>query len=203
MTLSDPQTISALAVLVVLTSLGVILAVVGARRHSMMRMPRHYVREKDRTIASSGSRRAAQAQLSLREERRKRLRIKPLPGGLREGYVARWKAVQARFVDQPQKAIWEANELVQRVMEERGYPMRDLEGRADDLSVDYGPLVADYRQARAVASVSGDDGVSTEDLRSAFLLYRSMFDALLDSGEGEASSESRFERESPHSRQAS
>ncbi len=190
MTLSNPT--AAVVIVVLLIAIAVIVAVVGARRRSQ-RMQTQYGEEYERTLRSAGSRGAAEAELRSREKRRKGLDIRPLPGGVREGYAAQWRLIQARFVDEPRKALDDADKLLHQVMEARGYPMQDINSQAADLSVDYGPIVGDYRKASAIAAQSRDGAASTEDLRQAVVLYRSMFDALLDPGTGEATSASRFE----------
>ena len=73
----------------------------------------------------------------------------------------RWESVQASFVDEPRRAVEEADQLVQRVM--------------DRLSDGF------KNQREHVESEWGDrDEVSTEDLRVALRHYRSFFDRLLN-----------------------
>ena len=185
-------TVAAIVIVAIIVLIAIVVAIAGARRQRA-RMQEHYGEEYERTLRAAGSRSAAESELRSREKRRKRLDIRPLPGGLREGYAAQWKTIQARFVDEPRKALDDADRLLHQVMEARGYPMADLNSQANDLSVDYGPLVTDYRRASTIARTSREGGASTEDQRQAMVLFRSMFDALLDPGTGEASSASRFE----------
>ena len=192
MTNTDTGTIVAIVIVAILIVIAIAVAVAGARRRSA-RMQQQYGQEYERTLQSAGSRSAAESELRAREKRRRKLDIRPLPGGLREGYAAQWKSIQARFVDEPRKSLDDADRLLHQVMEARGYPVADMNSRAEDLSVDYGPIVSDYRKASKIAEASRNGGVSTEDQRQAIVLFRSMFDALLDPGTGEASSASRFE----------
>lgn len=185
MTLTDQQTTLAIVILVVLAVVAIVVAIAAGRRQTHQ-MRERYGSEYDRTVRSAGSRQAAEADLRARERRRKQYDIHPLPSGLRDSYVTQWKAIQASFVDEPRSALEDANALLNQVMEARGYPVRDLSGRAEDLSVDYGPIVSDYRKASAIIA-AGPDAVSTEDMRSAMLLYRSLFDALLETGRSDAS----------------
>jgi hypothetical protein len=55
--------------------------------------------------------------------------------------------------------------------------MADFEQRAADLSVEYGDLVHNYRTAQAISQRAST--ASTEDLRRAMLLYRTMLEKLL------------------------
>jgi hypothetical protein len=68
-------------------------------------------------------------------------------------------------------------------MRDRGYPVDDFDQRAADVSVDH-PLVAEnYRAAHAVSLANEQGLATTDDLRQAFVHYRSLFAELLDSGE--------------------
>jgi hypothetical protein len=49
-------------------------------------------------------------------------RLRPLPDGARERYAASWRAIEARFVDSPQDAVREADQLVASLARERGAP---------------------------------------------------------------------------------
>ncbi len=47
-------------------------------------------------------------------------RLRALPEGARERYAASWRAIEARFVDSPQEAVGEADQLVASLARERG-----------------------------------------------------------------------------------
>ena len=132
--------------------------------------------EYDRTVQASDDRRAAEAELSARRERREQLNIRDLDPASRERYQERWIDVQARFVDEPAIAVREADELLLAVMRERGYPMDDFDQRAADISVDHPQVVEHYRAGH---DISSRRDASTEDLRQAFVHYRALFDELL------------------------
>ena len=88
--------------------------------------------------------------LAEREARVHKFTIRELPATERAGYADEWAAVQRRFVDDPSMAVSEADRLVNRVMNARGYPMADFDQRADDLSVSYPGVVQNYRSAREI-----------------------------------------------------
>jgi hypothetical protein len=86
--------------------------------------------------------------------------------------------VQARFVDEPEGAVREADALVQRVMSDRGYPVADdFERRAADVSVDHPDVVENFREGHRLAGER-----DTESLRQAMVHFRSLFAQLLEGG---------------------
>ena len=139
----------------------------------------HYGDEYDRTVSESGKRRDAEKELQEREKRVERLKIKELSDDERQRYSDDWRGVQARFVDNPEGSIKDADDLVQKVMDARGYPITDFEQQAADVSVDHPQVVTNYREAHAIAVRHEEQGVSTEELRQAMIHYRALFSELL------------------------
>jgi hypothetical protein len=136
--------------------------------------------EYDRTVGTAESKREAEAELQAREERRRELEIRPLPRTARYRFLEAWQAVQAQFVDEPSAAVARADELIQSVMSERGYPVEDFEQRAADVSVDHPRVVENYREGHRLAQSSANGSGSTEDLRQAMRRYRALFDELVE-----------------------
>lgn len=136
--------------------------------------------EYDRTVGTSESKREAEAELEAREERRRELEIRPLPSAARYRYLEAWQGVQSQFVDDPSAAVARADELIQSVMSERGYPVEDFEQRAADVSVDHPQVVENYREGHQLAQSSANGSGSTEDLRQAMRRYRALFDELVE-----------------------
>ena len=136
--------------------------------------------EYERTVAEKGDTRKAEDELTDRQKRVSKLEIKPLAADERRRFNDEWRAVQARFVDEPSAAVRDADTLVGRVMEARGYPVGDFEQRAADVSVDHPTVLEHYRAAHAVALRHAQGQASTEDLRQAMVNYRALFDELLD-----------------------
>lgn len=123
--------------------------------------------EYDRTVGTADSKGEAEAELRAREDRREKLDIRPLAPEIRERYAERWRTPQARFVDEPRSAVAEADELIQTVMSERGYPVSNFDQRAADISVDHSQVVEHYREGHRLAEQSAGGSGSTEDLRVA------------------------------------
>lgn len=64
-------------------------------------------------------------------------------------------------------------------MRHRGYPVGDFDQNALDLSVDHPRVVENYRIAREIALREGQGTGNTEDLRTAMVSYRALFEDLL------------------------
>ena len=136
--------------------------------------------EYDRTVGTAESKREAEAELQAREERRRKLEIRPLPSAARYRYLEAWQGVQSQFVDDPSAAVARADELIRSVMSERGYPVEDFEQRAADVSVDHPQVVENYREGHRLVQSSANGSGSTEDLRQAMRRYRALFDELVE-----------------------
>ena len=166
-------------VIVIVVVLIVLAAAMAARRRRTMALRERFGPEYDRTVGAREGQRAAEADLRGRERERARLDIKPLSEAARVRYTEEWQVIQQSFVDQPEEATTAGYDLVNRVMEERGYPMRDFDARADLVSVDHPDVVENYRVAHWIHERARQHQASTEDLREALLRYRSLFEELL------------------------
>lgn len=153
-------------------------AVVSTVRHRRLRD--RFGPEYERVKERAGSRREAANELRERQDRRERFDIRPLDPDAAERYRNRWRDIQADFVDTPEAAIRDADDLIQQVMRERGYPVDDFDQRAADLSVDHPQVVQHYREGHGLVERHRDtDGLGTEDLRQAMLHLRRLFDELV------------------------
>jgi cytoskeletal protein RodZ len=141
--------------------------------------------EYERTVSSADSKRAAEAELAERKDRRSSFDIRPLTVDERARYSGEWREVQAQFVDDPTGAVVRADTLIQAVMVDRGYPMEDFDQRAADVSVDHPRVVENYREGqRLYRKTAAGDG-TTEDLRQAMRAYRRLFEELVEEGDAE------------------
>ena len=168
-----------LIVIIVVVVIIALLAVVIARRRRSEGLQTRFGPEYPRTVARAGDRRAAEAQLAEREQRHHQFEIVDLEPDARARYLEAWRAAQGRFVDDPATATREADTLVTEVLGDRGYPVEDFEQQADDISVDHPDVVENYRAAQVLALANDQGLASTEDLRQAFVHYRSLFAELL------------------------
>ncbi len=167
-------------IIVIVVAIVIVLAVawVFVRRRRTEALRRRFGPEYERTVREHGAGRA-ESVLVEREKRVEKFPIRELTAEERERFVTEWRLLQSKFVDDPKGAVTEADALVSRLMQERGYPMSDFAQRAADLSVDHPHVVDNYRAAHEIALRHRKGQASTEDLRNAIIYYRSLFDELL------------------------
>jgi hypothetical protein len=172
---------STLALVILIAAIVIAALLAGyALQQRSRRLRSRYGPEYDEAIREYGNRSKAEAALIARQERMKKLHVHSLSNAEREQFAERWQGVQSEFVDDPAKAIHDADALVCEAMQARGYPMTEFERRAEDLSVDHPLVVRNYRAAHEIALRLEEKRTSTEDLRQALVYYRELFDDLLE-----------------------
>ncbi len=176
--LMDPRLIALVAGVLVAVALAAWLYV-RKQRSTTAGLRQKFGPEYNRAVLAHGSERKAEAKLADREKRIEKLNIRDLDPAEHERYSKMWQAVQSRFVDSPKGAVAEADDLVSCVMKARGYPLTDFDQRAADISVDHPRVVENYRSAHEIALRVGKDAATTEDLRTAMIHYRSLFEELV------------------------
>ena len=138
------------------------------------RMRRQFGPEYDRLAKELGSKKAA-AELTARQRRVDALGIHPLTAEQQASYGGEWTAVQERFVDAPAAAVSAADTLIWDVMRDRGYPAGNRDASVEALSVYHARPLDGYRQAQGIRTESA----STEELRTAMIRYRTLFQDLV------------------------
>ena len=174
----DPKLIVLAAVIVLIIAVLAWLYV-RKRRSTTAGLRQKFGPEYERAVQKHGSERKAEAKLADRQERVEKLNIRDLDPMEYERFSKRWASVQSRFVDSPKGAVAEADDLVSSLMKTRGYPVSDFDQRAADISVDHPRVVENYRSAHEIALRVGKDAATTEDLRTAMIHYRSLFEELV------------------------
>jgi hypothetical protein len=150
------------------------------RKRQSERLEKRFGPEYNRAMDEMGSRSKAEAELRARQKRVEQLHIVPLSPADAGHFSQAWRSLQARFVDDPHRALGEADQLVRDLMEKRGYPMGDFERSAADVSVDHPRVVEHYRAGHAIALRDRDAQCDTESLRQALVHYRALFSELLE-----------------------
>jgi hypothetical protein len=167
---------------IILVAILVAVATSWSRRRRSEHLRDRFGPEYDRAVEAKGDRSKAEAELAQREKRVEKLDIRPLDAAERREFASRWNEVQARFVDDPPRAVAFADALLGDVMKARGYPVSDFDQRAGDISVDHPVVVEHYHKAHDIALREERGEASTEDLRQAMIHYRSLFDNLVGAG---------------------
>ena len=150
------------------------------RRKRTERLKKHFGPEYERAVGEAGDQGAAEKELVARERKRQKLDIVALSPESRAKYAEHWHTVQTAFVDDPSRAVGDADRLVTQVMRERGYPIDDFDQRAADISVDHPNVVEHYRAAHVIHLAQEQSDIGTEAQREAFVHYRALFEKLLE-----------------------
>lgn len=172
----DPKIIAIVVAAIIVVA---VIAWAIARNRRTAALKSRFGPEYDRTVHERGSATEAETALLERQKRVEKFKMRDLTAEERERFITEWRLVQARFVDDPKRAVTDADDLVMRLMQARGYPMSDFEQRAADISVDHPRVVDNYRAAHQIAVRQRQGAATTEDLRNAIIYYRSLFDELL------------------------
>jgi hypothetical protein len=149
------------------------------KKHKTERLRTRFGPEYARAVEESGGRRKAEAGLERREKRVEGFAIRPLAASDRERYIASRHKIQSEFVDSPENAVAQADQLLGEVMSTRGYSVSEFEQRSADISVDHPLVVENYRAAHEIAIRHARGQATTEDLRQAMIHYRKLFDELV------------------------
>jgi hypothetical protein len=162
---------------------GIVIGLAFSGRRRSKNLQQRFGPEYDRIVQETGSQKAAEVELEQRRKHVENLNIRPLTKIERDRYLDDWTAVQSKFVDDPARAIKDADRLIIEVMLVRNYPMANFEERAADISVNYPELVSNYRAAHEIAQQNERETADTEELRQAMVYYRSLFNELLGTGQ--------------------
>ena len=177
--MSDPAVIIGVCVVVLLIALAVVFVIVQRRhRRTTEELRARFGPEYDLALSEYGSRRKAEAKLLERVHRVKHMEVHQLTLAERSRYATEWESVQSRFIDHPRGAVTEADEMINSLLHTCGYAVGAFDQRASDISVHHARLVEPYRRANAITVRAGKNEATTEELRTAMILYRALFDEL-------------------------
>jgi hypothetical protein len=173
----DSQTLMIIGVGVVVLLLALAAWFYTSRRQRV-NLRERFGPEYERTVEAVGKERA-ESLLRARTDRVSRFNLHKLTQEQATAFAREWRRIQSRFVDDPDGAVGEADQLVTQVMTACGYPLEEFERRAADLSVDHPVVVQNYRTARALALRRQRGEAGTEEMRQAVVNYRALVDELL------------------------
>jgi hypothetical protein len=167
----------ALIFVIAIAVVGLALLLILRKRTEKLRA--RFGPEYDRVVAETGNRFKAEAQLENVEKRVKNYSLQPLSAADRDRFQQAWRKLQATFVDDPARALSEADQLIGKVMLACGYPPSDFENRAAEISVDHATVIENYRAGHDIAVLHSQREATTEDLRKGMIHYRALFDELV------------------------
>jgi hypothetical protein len=175
------ESMSPVAIIILIIVIVVVLAAIalGVQMSRRRKLQKTFGPEYDRVVADTGSRADAEKELRERERRHAELELKPLSAESQARYSAAWEEVQIEFVDNPERAVTRADDLVTRLIAERGYPTGDYDDQLANLSVEHARTLGHYRDAHEISLRNQRGEASTEDLRQALVHYRALFADLL------------------------
>ncbi|MBV7698440.1 hypothetical protein [Streptomyces sp. TRM70350] len=177
-----------IALIVIVAAVALVVAaltLLGRGAGGGRKLKRRFGPEYDRAVSRhDGNARAAERELAERVERHGELRERPLEPAQRERFEARWTAAQERFVESPQEAVTEVDQLLAELAGARGFPDGgQYEEQLAALSVHHADHVHGYRRVHRLARERGsgapDERTATEEMREAMVEARALFEDLL------------------------
>jgi hypothetical protein len=177
--ISNPTLLILIVVLVLLVAFAIAIYLLQRKKTRSIALRRQFGAEYERELAQQGSLKKTESALAARQARVEKLALHPLATAQRDRFVADWQNVQSRFVDHPKGSLIEADELITSLMQARGYPVDGFDRSAEYISVSHPGVVEHYRSAHAIAARPSSSEASTEELRSAMIEYRTLFDELV------------------------
>jgi len=148
-------------------------------RNRSRQLQRHFGSEYDRRVAQVGDRREAESELGRSEERVRNLKAPPLSDADRARFIEEWRLCQKRFVDDPAAAVEGADRIVTEIMRVRGASVDDPYDRVSDICAAYPEHADGYREATDIIIRHHRGLASTDELRLAFVNFRSLFDEMV------------------------
>lgn len=102
------------------------------------------------------------------------------PGLDRHEWETEWAALEPLVQDSPGEALPELNDLIERIMVARGYPIEEDDA---DLEAAEPEIVGEFREAHRISLlVEGGGDVDPGDIASAVNGFRTLYASLLADG---------------------
>ena len=101
------------------------------------------------------------------------------PGLDRHEWESEWSDLEERLHDDPGNALFELDDLVGRMLESRGVPLRELDGQTETEP----ETVREFTEARRITEMVGaGEDVDPGDIAHAVNSYRELYTVLLERG---------------------
>ena len=117
--------------------------------------------------------------LLRRKKRSQTFKLRGLSAEQHRLFAERWRSLQSLFVDQPSRAVIEADHLVRDAMNACGLSVGNFEQRAADIPVDHQRVVEKYRAADTIVQRNSRGEATIEELRKVMVYFRELFEDLL------------------------
>jgi hypothetical protein len=180
------MTTAAWAILIIAVAAIAIALAIAWKLQRTRRLSSRFGPEYDNLVRQRGNASRAERELEYRAKRVEKFHIRPLTQAECDRFTDTWRQLQRRFVDDPRRAMADAERLIHEVMRTRGYPVGAVfEENAADLSVDHPVVVERYRAAHTIAAKEPQGQTDTEELRQAFQHDRALFEDLINRPVGE------------------
>jgi hypothetical protein len=168
-------------IVLILFGIAIVAALAVAVAYYLRRaaLRRQFGPEYDRLVSEKDTYGEAEHELRERSERFAQLQLRDLSAESRSRYARDWQRLQIRFIDSPDQAVGEADQLLTRLLTELGYPARDFDEQAAMLSVEHARTLSDYRTAHDIAERHARGEADTEELRQAIVHFRAIAADLL------------------------
>lgn len=176
--LSTGQLITITVFPLVLMLLG-IGAFIGRRRARALAISDRFGSEYDRAVLKFGSARVSRADHDDRGARAQTPKIRELGVTQREWFSAKWRTVESHFAKHPWTSVTEADDLVNELLQVRGYPLADSDQPDADVPGSFRRMMESYRAAHLIVARRREIAATTDELRIAMTEYRKIFDDLL------------------------
>lgn len=149
----------------------------GRQQRRQERAREEYGSEFERVAQERGSEREAEQELRERRERMES-EVQPLSEESRRRYDEQWQQVERTFVDDPKKALDDADRVVAEILTERNFPTNTRQEASEGLGVMHPGVVDDFREAqRTYQDATGaEGGGDLEKMRQAIQKYRSVYE---------------------------
>ncbi len=113
-----------------------------------------------------------------RESAHRPLQTRLLPPDAAEGYAEAWRALQGRFLDEPEVALRETDRLLRDVMQKCGYPTGDFGRVSEKVKVEQAEVLDNYRTGHRI-TVKGETTVlETDEIERAVTSFHAVFERL-------------------------
>ena len=173
-------TLLIIILVVVAVAIATLLVTFISRRRQRGRQERarqEYGSEYERAVEEHGSEREAEQELRERRERVES-EVQPLSEESRRRYDEQWQQVERTFVDDPSKALDDADRVVAEILTERNFPTDTRQEASEGIGVMHPGVVEDFREAqRTYQDAAGTEGGGDlEKMRQAIQKYRSVYE---------------------------